>query len=131
MTYEQQTIARNTRNGRVLWQHVAAQLGCSEPTARAQFDGAYRRPYECAAVHTPIEAEKPASLYRGRGRADPGLDDSLIRILSAAPLDLTAIIQRSGHTRGTVINHLGKLRDAKKIQHLKHVRKWASLEHRA
>ncbi|WP_091738914.1 hypothetical protein [Phenylobacterium immobile] len=36
-------IARCTRDGRVLWQHVAQQLGGSIDTVRSRYDASYRR----------------------------------------------------------------------------------------
>ena len=63
MTYEQAIIQKNTRDGRVLWSHVAAQLGVSEPTARAQFDMTYQRPYSPATL--PKAALPPPQLPPG------------------------------------------------------------------
>lgn len=42
MTDADTIIARCTRNGAVLWHHVAKQLGTSVDRARSQYDPAYR-----------------------------------------------------------------------------------------
>lgn len=42
MTDADTIIARCTRNGVVLWAHVAKQLGMSVDRARSQYDPAYR-----------------------------------------------------------------------------------------
>lgn len=80
MTFEQQTIVRCTRDGRVLWQHVAAQLGVSEATARAQYDGAYRRPYVAL---VPVERAP-----KRKAAPKPGsVRDDILRALARGPLN--------------------------------------------
>lgn len=110
MTYEQATIARNTRNGRVLWQHVAAQLGCSVATARAQYDVAYCRPY---AVATPAPPKPPAKPPRRRvNKPKPdGLSANIFAALADGPLSSKEIAEKSGRPYGSVRVRLSTLKE--------------------
>ena len=58
--HEMAVLARCTRNGRVIWHHVAEQLGESEPDVRAKHDPTYLRegPLPRATVPEPPPVPK-------------------------------------------------------------------------
>lgn len=110
MTYEQAVISRCTRNGRILWQHVAAQMGVSEATARSQHDGAYRRPYAVAAPPPPPPPVTRPSRTARKQKPD-GLSANIFAALADGPLSSKAIAEKSGRPYGSVRVRLSTLKE--------------------
>lgn len=107
-------ISRCTRDGRVLWQHVAQQMGISLDSVRSQFDPTHRRGEVQAVSITP----RPAPVRRPAHTATFGpLGDKIIEILRHGPLAGADIVERTGGLQNSVYTRLGQLVSAGRIEH--------------
>ena len=121
MTIEQIVIRRCTREGRILWPHVARQLGISEPTARARHDPTYMRPYQPVVV--PALPEPPEPVRCGATRI-PDLADRIIAAIGSGPTVLSVIVDRVGSPRSTIVTRLTDMKARGLIRHIKEKRAW-------
>lgn len=121
MTYEQATIARCTRDGHVLWPHVARQLGLSEPTARARFDPTYLKPYVAVCIR---ESAPPVEPLRCGAPQTPGLVQRIITAIGEGPTVLSVIVERVGAPRSTIVTRLTDMKAKGLVTHIKNKRAW-------
>jgi hypothetical protein len=107
-----QIIHRCTRDGRVLWQHVALQMGMSLDSVRSQFDPTHRRTAPQAAAPRPAPIRRPAHTV-----TYGPLGDKIIDALRHGPLAGADVVERTGGLQNSVYTRLGQLAKAGRVNH--------------
>jgi predicted ArsR family transcriptional regulator len=123
--YEAKIIRRCTRDGRILWQHVAAQMGLAEPTVRQRYDPTWRQPETF--VRQPMPTRAPQDRPRRKLRDEPcsphpndrHLTRDILLVMSDQPLSPAQIAEKaerspkSVRTRLTRLKHEGRVTSPK------------------
>lgn len=112
-------IRRCTRDGRILWHHVAAQMGVSEATARAQHDSAYLKSY------APTPAPPKAGTVRARLVETDLVDAALLRALAGGPQASGTLRVLAGVAKSTATVRLANLAKEGRIVRLPGRQGWA------
>lgn len=111
-------IARNTRNGHTAWQHVAAQLGRSVDSVRAQFDPSYMRAHIWAPSREPqpemIPDENDTHAPHPKGA---GLKCQIIAYLNRRPATAETIAAWLAKTPESIRVRLNALKADKLVEH--------------
>jgi hypothetical protein len=113
---EAEVVMRCTRDGRVLWQHVAAQTGRSIPSLRQEFEGTVNLHLQAQTIPPPL----PPISTEDR-------EAQMLHVMEMAgePVTVYRLIVSTLFSKDVVHRRLYAMRAAGKVVHLADRRRWA------